>query len=1008
MLIKLKKHILFIIFCKYLFFMFSQNTFAQEQNNTYSRSNNIFALAAEIEWENENEKTFFTIGLLDEYDNTFIELQEYCAEYQIHWKDVRPLHFRSIDEIVKTDILFVTQNNKFNINLVLNKISTNGTLLITENCDIKKSMINYVVFANQYWYEVNTEALTNNGLFFTEEITRTANILSSIDIFGNEANKDSVALVQLVFRQKALLDSLLAEIKSLDFEKDYYDQRRKRFEAMFATFGDTLKSARMALALANYQLKNKEKEVEYQQYKIDSTQTDLQKHLLNISQQNKILENQKNEILLKEHNLISLSKANRLQNIAVIVLTFLVIALVIASIYAFRENRHKKMSLIKIEEKNKELSEQQEKINQQKITLENQKEILEKNNNELEKLSIVASNTGNAVLIFDNNFEIEWVNEGFTHITGYTFEEVKEELPTNLFEFSNSKKIRKNVDIAIKRKESISYHSIFYSKNKNKLFFQTTLTATFKDNDLHKIILVGTDITVLRIAEQAIQRQKEEIDNAREQAVKANKAKSEFLANMSHEIRTPMNSVLGFADLLENLITDNKQLNYIKSIKASGKSLLKIINNILDLSKIEAGKLEVNYTPVSLYKIVEQMRMIFELKIKEKNLNLIINIFSNVPEYVLLDEIKIEQIMLNLIGNAVKFTHQGHISITISAQKKHNSLIDIYLDIADTGIGMTQEDQTYIYDSFRQKDGQNTKKYQGTGLGLTITKHLVNLMNGTIQLKSEPDKGSTFMVVFHDVQITHHKISNVVSEIEYENIKFHNVKILIADDIEDNRKLISEYFIDSQVKLFFAVDGYEAVQQTFTNKPDIILMDIRMPGMDGKQAAREIKHNETFKDIPIIAITASAIKASEQDDSEIYFNGTLTKPVSKTDLFAVLSNFLNYSHDNLLENNEITQETITADNSISAKNTDFEKLSFYLQNDLLHLWLNAGKSGRLKDLKVFAEKIKDVSNECNYHIFFDFGERLSASVKQFNISETMNLLKEFEMLRNKILTPNDK
>ena len=236
---------------------------------------------------------------------------------------------------------------------------------------------------------------------------------------------------------------------------------------------------------------------------------------------------------------------------------------------------------------------------------------------------------------------------------------------------------------------------------------------------------------------------------AKIEADKANEAKSEFLANMSHEIRTPLNAVIGISELLSNTIKDKKQQNYMNTINNAGNSLLLIINDILDLSKIESGKMELNFKPIKLHAIFKEIETIFMQEVHNKEIEFFVEIPNDIPELILFDEVRIRQILLNLIGNAVKFTEKGYVKLsieTVPSNKRDMRQVDLRLSIEDTGIGIPKSEKERIFQAFTQISGQSIKKYGGTGLGLSITKKLVEMMNGKISLESEVGKGSCFRV----------------------------------------------------------------------------------------------------------------------------------------------------------------------------------------------------------------------------------------------------------------------
>jgi len=253
----------------------------------------------------------------------------------------------------------------------------------------------------------------------------------------------------------------------------------------------------------------------------------------------------------------------------------------------------------------------------------------------------------------------------------------------------------------------------------------------------------------------------EKFENATLRAENANKAKSEFLANMSHEIRTPMNAIIGFTELLNEQISEPRLKSYVKTIHSAGNTLLTLINDILDLSKIESGKLQIKKTPTNIYNLSNELGNIFMMSVKNKTLDLIIDLEEGIPQSLLIDEIRLRQVLLNLIGNAVKFTENGYIKLSLKAFNidVHHSKLDIEILVEDTGVGIAANQLLKIFNEFEQTEGQDNRKFGGTGLGLSISKRLCEMMDGKISVTSEEGKGSTFKVHLYSIDI-----SSVMSE----------------------------------------------------------------------------------------------------------------------------------------------------------------------------------------------------------------------------------------------------
>ncbi|MCP4217675.1 MAG: response regulator [bacterium] len=391
----------------------------------------------------------------------------------------------------------------------------------------------------------------------------------------------------------------------------------------------------------------------------------------------------------------------------------------------------------------------------------------------------------------------------------------------------------------------------------------------------------------------------EQLKIAKDAAEAANRAKSEFLANMSHEIRTPMNSILGFTELLDERIRDTREKKYLSAIIAGGKTLMSLINDILDLSKIEAGKLEIHLRAVNPKHIFNEIRTIFLHQTEARDLQFELDIDPALPEGLMLDAIRLRQILFNLVGNAVKFTESGYVKISLSKQYKEDdrSTLDLIFSVEDSGIGIPEAEQPMIFDAFWQHRDGDIDTFGGTGLGLSITRRLVDIMGGTISVKSTPGKGSRFQVVLRDVAVAPVDGTGGAGRLsDMAAVVFEKAVILIADDIASNRELIKEFLADMPVfTILEAGNGKEAVAVIKEHRPDLVLMDIRMPELDGAEATVLLKADETLKSIPIVILTASAMKEQENRAKEAGCDGFLRKPVAKHRLLSELMRFLSHS-----------------------------------------------------------------------------------------------------------------
>ncbi|MCD8493736.1 MAG: ATP-binding protein [Geovibrio sp.] len=347
----------------------------------------------------------------------------------------------------------------------------------------------------------------------------------------------------------------------------------------------------------------------------------------------------------------------------------------------------------------------------------------------------------------------------------------------------------------------------------------------------------------------------EELKAAKEAADAANRAKSEFLANISHEIRTPMNIILGFAEMLSRDIKEPEHANLLNSIKNSGETLMKLINDLLDLSKIESGRIDINPAPLNICSVFDETAEIFSETVRQKGIRLIKDT-EKCGSTVLFDSTRLRQILFNLVGNSVKFTHKGFIRLSCTEEKTESGLCSIIITVQDTGIGIDESQLERIFDNFTQQQGQDHAKYGGTGLGLAITKKLTEAMNGTISLSSVKGEGSLFTVTFRDVGICG---SLAQAKEENEQVIFEPAKILIADDSPQNRFLIRLLLREHPFTFIEAENGQEAYEKAAAHLPDIVLLDMKMPGTDGYSAAKLFKSSQTTAHIPLIAVSADVL-----------------------------------------------------------------------------------------------------------------------------------------------------
>lgn len=493
---------------------------------------------------------------------------------------------------------------------------------------------------------------------------------------------------------------------------------------------------------------------------------------------------------------------------------------------------------------------------------------------------------------------------------------------------------------------------------------------------------------------------------AAKQAESANRAKSEFLANMSHEIRTPMNAILGFCDLLKDRVSDIQTRGYVESITASGKTLLDLINDILDLSKIEAGKMELNPEPLYIRELIKEIQQIFSQKAKEKQLGLLVEIDESVPEKIIFDEIRLRQILFNVVGNSFKFTDKGYVKISVTCQNKEKKSpednVNLILSVEDTGLGISPEQQARVFESFKQVEGQSSRKYGGTGLGLAITQRLTEMLGGKIDLHSELGKGSIFTFTFSNIYVTNlSPDKNQYLALDNDLEQFAQATILVADDVQSNRDLIQAYFKETSHQLVFAENGKQALEIALTHPLDVILLDWRMPHLDGQEVATILKANPATAKIAIVIVTASAFNLEPEEAFKKLCQGFLTKPVSRWQLVCTLKSILplNKSREKKQLDSKLT--SVASRLSQAEQNISPELLKKLRQEEET-TYIQLRQTMIRGDLKKFVQRLQQWANEYNCQQLEDYADMLQAQINNFDWEELPKTIAAFPTIRHKI------
>nr|WP_315176405.1 PAS domain S-box protein [uncultured Flavobacterium sp.] len=507
-----------------------------------------------------------------------------------------------------------------------------------------------------------------------------------------------------------------------------------------------------------------------------------------------------------------------------------------------------------------------------------------------EKFKLIANNIPGTVYLskFDEYASKVYLNDSVEKLTGFSKSDFLDQKVSLLSLIHPEDKNRVLEQQNNNLKDGIPYHDRFRIRKKtgDYIWIEEFSDAIRKNDNIEYIGGILFDITN--------QKETEAILKEKELAEAANKAKSDFLANMSHEIRTPLNGIIGFTDLLMKTHLNRTQEKYMTTINQSALSLLDIINDILDFSKIEAGKLELLIEKQELSEILNQTIDLIFYESNQKKLDLYLKIAHEVPKSVWVDSVRLKQILINLLANAVKFTEKGSITLEVGVIAiNDDSKQTLRFAIIDTGIGILEKNKKKIFHAFSQEDSSTSKKFGGTGLGLTISNQLLSLMDSKLQLESKINQGSTF---YFDITLTtsnETSVAETVSEISQNNIPntitqknkhdFPNLKIMIVEDNKINmlllKTILKNLFLD--VEIFEFLNGKEAIEQFEYLKPTLVFMDIQMPIMNGYETTKAIRNLKQGKDIPVIAITAGTEKEERKKCLKVGMNDYIPKPIIK-------------------------------------------------------------------------------------------------------------------------------
>lgn len=478
-----------------------------------------------------------------------------------------------------------------------------------------------------------------------------------------------------------------------------------------------------------------------------------------------------------------------------------------------------------------------------------------------------------------------------------------------------------------------------------------------------------------------------------DEAEAANKAKSAFLTNISHEIRTPLNTIIGFTEILNNLNEDPLKESYINAITTSGKNLLTIINDILDLSKIESGTMQINKMAISIKTLFDDIEYTFRKAAEKKNLEFVLRIDKNVPDIIQMDQPRLRQVIHNLVSNAIKFTIEGKVSINATANKTNNGYTIIF-EVKDTGIGIKQEQIESILQPFSQADSRDARKYEGTGMGLSIAKKITEMLGGNLIIKSEKDKGSLFRVTLENVISTQDNATKNVKK----TFQFNKEKVLIIEEDMSQLEIIQSVIDKHNLVAFIAETGEQGFAFAFEFAPDFIIINLTYDKESAIKTARNIKSLDQFKNLPIIAITNDPVKHKKHYNC---FDGIITLPVTEEKLVDILSKFaLNQKEKNKDDDEKEKYNFII--NDLKILNEIYKEL----EKNVTPLCEELKHRQPLNKVKELNKRLKYISQKYESTILETYCKKIDNSIKSFDIINMRELINDYsklkESLKNKI------
>ncbi len=582
-------------------------------------------------------------------------------------------------------------------------------------------------------------------------------------------------------------------------------------------------------------------------------------------------------------------------------------------------------------------------------------------------LQTIIDSLNTFVVVKDNYGKIIASNQAFNTTFGVSKEFVAGKKATEIYRPDEALAIQAIDDEIIYLGLSRTYEQkLTTAENKQQIFLITKTALKDTKGNVYAVVAQGTDITTIKSLEQKLRL-------AQQKAITANKAKSSFLANMSHEIRTPMNSIIGFAEILQKKLINPDHKEYVNSIFTAGNTLLTLINDILDLSKIEAGKVELRPVFCDLEILKSTIFEIFNVKTEDKKLEFSVEYLNTENFLFYLDENRLRQIIINIVGNAFKFTEKGFIKVIFSTVLQKNNSSNIIISIEDTGLGIPKEELNEIFNPFSQSENPDNDNTGGTGLGLSICDQLIGLMNGKIEVESELGKGSLFTITIPDVSYEISQTTNIGKNIAFTDYIFKPAKVLIVDDIKPNRDVLAFHLRDYNLDVYEASSGLQALEILEDLVPDLIIVDLRMPDINGVELTKTIRKSEKFASVKILAYTGAISFAMHNEKLNPIFDGLIIKPATKSSMTKELIRMLEYE--------EITME-VTKGNDLFNFNDASIKL---IKNSLESISANSNNKLTNRQITKLLQLLKESNLFEGDAELQNYVHTLSKAVEDFNV-----------------------